>query len=68
MSKQSKAKENQGYSQGGMKCSNCSMFSSEIVQKETSYGTREQEKNLRCAVGGFAIKKNACCTLWDEVV
>ena len=30
--------------------------------------TNLKEGNLRCGIGGFAVKKTACCKLWEEVV
>lgn len=66
MSKQSEAKEKQGYDPKPIQptCMNCKHYSSEKVSE--SYGwhkewTREVEKKKRCTLGGFAVKKTGSC-------
>lgn len=29
-------------------------------------GVHGIEKNLRCGIGGFAVKKQGCCDLWSR--
>lgn len=61
-SKQSIAKEVQGYDQNPIQpeCRNCKHFASEFEKQE--YGPYEVETNLRCGLGGFAVKKLATCS------
>ena len=84
MSKQSEAKDRQGYVAKVIPstCSNCAHFHSElalpswmaernsIYASSTGYSpyTVERhgiESNLRCNIGGFAVKKMGGCLLWD---
>ena len=62
MSKQSEAKEKQGYTRDIKNCGNCSHFT---CDKE-AFGFRMQytkEKNLRCGIGQFKIHKTAVCDI-----
>ena len=54
-------KEEQGYQEKPIfpMCSNCANFRSEFIP--TNYGYNE-EKNIRCGIGGFAVKKMGTCT------
>lgn len=76
MSKQSKAKESQGYrpKPSPRTCANCAAFRSDrllpywMAERNREVGTKhftlEQhgvEKNMRCGIGGFAVKKTATC-------
>lgn len=65
MSKQSKAKEDQGYQDKPVfpMCSNCQHFNIEIATIETRYGNYTKEQNIRCTIGGFAVKKQGNCKL-----
>lgn len=85
MSKQAKAKEEQGYRLLGPACGNCRHFTSEMVPikwmvernaKLTRQGqalalldlslpANQKETNMRCAIGGFAVKKTAYCHSWE---
>jgi hypothetical protein len=60
MSKQSEAKERQGYTRTLNTCSNCENFTCDKVRSEwnPSYSI---ERNLRCALGGFKVHKTATC-------
>ena len=76
-SKQAEAKEAQGYTTAVRNCGNCESLTSERVlpkflveinesrkERGLSLYTVEQngvERNLRCGIGGFAIKKTATC-------
>jgi hypothetical protein len=60
MSRQSEAKAKQGYVPKPQTCSNCLHFHSEIVDRKYL----GEEKNLRCGIGGFAVKKMATCNEW----
>lgn len=68
MSKQSDAKAAQGYRLEASTCSNCHHYRSDLIEK--SYGafnglhTWTEEKNKRCSIGLFAVKKTATCDRW----
>jgi len=53
MSKQSKAKEKQGFLKKSPNCSNCINFSLEKEQYKTQWSSQEftREFNLRCKIG-----------------
>lgn len=78
MSKQSEAKEVQGYTTAVRNCGNCVHLTSETVLPKWAVELNEDyerrgrepvyrlpaygvEKNIRCGIGGFAIKKTAVC-------
>ncbi len=73
MSKQSEAKAAQGYTTAVSNCGNCAHMAKDLVlpagmlkdnERGLTHYTIEQhgvEKNLRCGIGGFAIKKTATC-------
>lgn len=58
MSKQSDAKESQGYTRTPASCGSCECFTSEKTKTDWGYMI---EKNMRCTKGGFAVKKTATC-------
>ena len=62
MSKQLQAKLNQGYQLKPVLpvCSNCTHFKSDLIPSEWN-NDYIQEKNLRCGIGGFAVKKQSTC-------
>lgn len=78
MSKQSEAKEAQGYTTAVRNCGNCANLTSERALPAWMVRDNEErsrigmppypvetfgvEKNLRCGIGGFTIKKTATCT------
>lgn len=75
-----KAKESCGYEAKPFRqqCGNCGSFRSDFVIPEWAIrntidrskfenGTfAKQEKNLRCAAYGFAVKKTALCKMWRK--
>ena len=77
MSKQSEAKAAQGYTTAVSNCGNCAHMGKDLVlpawmlkdnedraERGLTPYTIEQhgvEKNFRCGIGGFAIKKTAAC-------
>lgn len=69
MSKQSKAKEEQGYVAKAvpMTCGNCAHFESDF-KNSTGYfgGGYQTEINLRCGIGGFAVKKMGTCSRFEQ--
>lgn len=78
MSKQQQAKEAQGYQEKPRNCGNCAHRAYEVVLSEwmrhtNSIQRREiysadrhgSERNQRCGIGGFAIKKTASCAKWS---
>ena len=66
MSKQSEAKEKQGYTPKAIPqtCANCASFQMDVVDvpgwdgKPSGY---KKETNLKCSIGGFAVKKMGTC-------
>lgn len=67
MSKQQKAKAEQGYDPkpGFPTCSNCKHYTSDIHVEKHSFGIY-RKKNIRCAIGGFKIKKQGTCNKHEE--
>lgn len=68
MSKQKDAKTRQGYVEKHTQreCGTCEHYCSDIIQTKTDHTWRGiyihvQEKNRRCKIGGFAVKKTALC-------
>jgi hypothetical protein len=63
MRKIGEAKVKQGYVEKPVhaKCSNCKYFQSEEKVEEGYYMAWTKEVNLRCGLGGFAIKKQGVC-------
>lgn len=68
MSKQSVAKEKQGYEEKPVLpiCSNCGYFKSEFDKPYTG-SNYVREFNLKCTLGGFTCKKTATCDryIWN---
>ena len=69
MSKQSDAKAAQGYEPKPIvrNCGSCAHFKCEIEVLKGYFAwsdPREIERNKRCGIGSFAIKKTATCALW----
>ena len=67
MSRQSEAKESQGYSAKAPSCKSCINYMSEVEMKPASFSWTQPysvEKNRRCGVGGFAVSPAGHCTLW----
>lgn len=76
-SKQAEAKESQGYTTAVRNCRNCAHMTSERALPAWMVRDNEErsrigmlpypvetfgiEKNFRCGIGGFAIKKTATC-------
>ena len=66
MSKQTEAKKTQNYTPKATPayCSNCQHYKSDLVKERTSWGGEwTAEKNIRCSIGEFAIKKQGVCDL-----
>lgn len=82
MSKQSEAKNEQGYLAKSNTCSNCGHFQSDVILPAWCVETNKiheargakphyvlgethggVERNMRCSVGGFAVKKSATCNI-----
>ena len=77
MSKQSEAKERQGYIQKANQrvCSTCLNYRSALDYpewlKSPKYDSvrkpeNKVEVNIHCGLGGFAVKKMALCNEWEE--
>jgi len=69
MSKQSEAKERQGYTPKAIPirqtCANCVNYKSDITEKAGIFGgVYRKESNRRCTLGGFAVKKSGTCLEW----
>jgi len=66
MSKQSEAKKEQGYVEKAIpkQCATCAHYRSDMADLPPSWsGTiYREEKNRRCGLSGFAVKKTATCT------
>lgn len=64
MSKQSEAKEKQGFLKKSPMCSNCKNFTfdSEQIKNQWSSQMWTKESNLRCSIGGFKVGKSNWCT------
>ncbi|EHJ49554.1 Myb-related protein B (B-Myb)-like protein [Solidesulfovibrio carbinoliphilus subsp. oakridgensis] len=68
MSKQSEAKEQQGYEPKPRPatCRTCAHYKSDITEEKGAFGgTWVKETNCRCSIGGFAVKKAARCKLHE---
>lgn len=67
MSKQEKAKQSQGYEPKPVvpMCSNCVHYLSDYVEAHGWQTTWTEEKNIRCGIGGFAVKKQGKCSLHE---
>lgn len=65
MSSQSRAKSVQNYNAKAIPqtCANCANYKSEFIVS-TWNPEYKQEKNLRCGIGGFAIKKMGTCDIF----
>ena len=63
MSKQSEAKEKQGFLKKSPTCSNCINFSLEKEQYKIQWSSQEftREFNLRCKIGNFKVGKSNWC-------
>ena len=69
MSKQSEAKEAQGFVKKPIynTCGNCANFSSELAVKPNFWGsTYTQETQKFCSLGGFATGRAATCSKWEK--
>lgn len=69
MSKQSEAKAAQNYRLVPDTCGNCQHYRSQIVEKvyDQAYGAWMDEKDKRCTIGGFAVRKTAACDRHESV-
>jgi len=65
MSKQANSKKEQGYEPKPIfaMCSNCKHFRSDKIVNQWNY---EEEKNKRCGLGEFAVKKQGTCKLHER--
>ncbi len=71
MSKQSESKLSQGYEPKPVPktCANCQHFKSDnALSYVGAFDGKEyfKESNLRCGIGGFAVKKMATCNQFME--
>lgn len=68
MSKQSEAKLKQNYNPKPVPrvCMNCEHYLSDMVKVTGQYSVNYyiEEKNKRCGLGEFAVKKTATCNEW----
>ena len=65
MTKQSKAKADQGYVPKAVPqvCGNCANFASDMIKPYLG-NSFVKETNMRCVLGGFAVKKMGTCDLY----
>lgn len=72
MSKQSEAKEAQGYIDKPVPrtCANCKQYKSKIRRIHGVWSSlmEERESELRCGLGGFKVKKTAACNRFEQKV
>jgi hypothetical protein len=63
MSKKADLKTEQGYDPKPTfaMCSNCKNFKSDKIRNQWGY----EEKNIRCGLGGFAVKKQGTCKMHE---
>lgn len=70
MSKQSEAKEAQGYLKQSMSCQHCKHFSSEFIDRNPTWASSSyiitEEKSIRCMLGGFSVQKTASCDKFER--
>ena len=85
MSKQSKAREEQGYKHEWPRCGTCRRFTSDsvpikwMVERNDEFvnagrpapydltlPANQKEGNLRCSIGGFAVKKMGYCNRYED--
>jgi len=64
MSKTSNAKKSQNYQEKPLsrRCRVCKHFESETEENQWGYTV---EKRLRCSIGGFAVRPNSVCDLFE---
>ena len=70
MSKQSVAKERQGYITKPMQCSTCANFRKDVNIIKYEWGSQYdhmETKNKRCSIGGFAVQSTASCSEYAKV-
>lgn len=67
MSKQSEAKLKQNYNPKPLPrvCMNCENYKSEMIEYKNVFSSYVEEKNKRCGIGGFAVKKGGTCDLFE---
>jgi hypothetical protein len=67
MSKASEAKKIQGYVDKAIPrtCMTCNHFTHDTITQTHGYGSFTRDTNLRCSIGGFAVKKMATCNGWE---
>lgn len=65
MSKKANSKSEQGYEPKPIfaMCSNCKHFRSDKIVNEYNF---PEEKNIRCGIGEFAVKKQGTCKLHER--
>lgn len=61
MSKQQEARDKQGYRATPNACPNCKHYRSRLDLVESDYEMIAVEKDRRCALGGFAVKRHSVC-------
>ena len=65
MSKQKDAKAKQNYRTEPNACGNCQYYQSQYVEKRydafDGLHVWDEEKNKKCTLGGFVVKKMAIC-------
>lgn len=64
MSKQSEAKEKQGFQVKPCVCGDCRHFTSDKEEVNHGFGFYTKERNLRCSKGGFKVGKSNTCREW----
>lgn len=70
MSKQSEAKARQCYIPKAVPnvCGNCAYFASDKTPMGNPFGSSwTHENNMRCRLGGFAVRKMGTCNEWTKI-
>ena len=67
MSKQSDAKEAQGFMKKPHTCGDCKRFTCDekMTDYGPGYGNYTSQHNLRCSKGGFKVGKSNTCAQWE---
>ena len=72
ISKQAESKIKQNYNAKPVpkRCSTCKNYLSDTIQTQPPSQFREngwwEEKNKRCSIGHFAVKKTATCDMYEN--
>ena len=68
MSKVTEAKKEQGYVSNPRSCGTCKRMRCDLVEAKRWDGKpgKIEKKNIRCEIGGFAVKVNSSCDKYEK--